>query len=551
VELTPTPYALYSASGPNVSIPLVLSGSQPGSHIIQGQNSSIAALSSGVVGEATGASGFTFGLWGESDSPDGTGIYGLHAASTGTQPGIRGVTDSNSDGAIGVSGMAAGDSGATHGVLGESSSDVGTGVRGLAKASSGQNFGVYGQSISDGGTGVFGAAIANSGTTYGVYGLNNSPNGTGVYGWATAESGITRGVYGRSSSLEGIGVYGLADRDTLINTGVWGETRGNSGWGVVGNATHKKGTTVGVWGRVYSGSAVAGVYGQANASTGFAPGVYGMSSGINGVGVRGEATNNDPQSTGYRYGGHFTATSVRGIGCYGEAPIVGVYGKATFETGTNYGVYGEGTGPSGEGIRGNGDYRGVFGISYGEMGRGVEGSSSGDNSYGGMFVADGFAGRGVEARGDVDGYDFYANGPGDDYGSSSSIRWKSHIRVIDDPLGKVLHLRGVYFNWDAEHGGQHDVGMIAEEVGEVLPEIVQYEEDGIYTTGMDYSKLTPLLVEAVKALKKEVDELQRHNEEKDSMIETLKDQNKMIKQRLASVETVVSNMELPWKGEVE
>ena len=70
-------------------------------------------------------------------------------------------------------------------------------------------------------------------------------------------------------------------------------------------------------------------------------------------------------------------------------------------------------------------------------------------------------------------------------------------------------MRGVYYNWDEEHGGQHDVGMIAEEVGEVLPEIVVYEENGVDATGMDYSKLTPLLVEAVKALKAENDALRQ------------------------------------------
>ena len=47
--------------------------------------------------------------------------------------------------------------------------------------------------------------------------------------------------------------------------------------------------------------------------------------------------------------------------------------------------------------------------------------------------------------------------------------------------------------------------MIAEEVGEVLPEIVNYEENGIDAIGMDYSKMTPLLVEAVNALRAEKD----------------------------------------------
>jgi len=130
---------------------------------------------------------------------------------------------------------------------------------------------------------------------------------------------------------------------------------------------------------------------------------------------------------------------------------------------------------------------------------------------------DSISGTGVYGSGDtaVEGnglyYDFYASGMGTDYGSSSSIRWKHDIRQIDEPLDKVCRLRGVYFTWDAEHGSEHDVGMIAEEVGEVLPEIVQYEKDSEYAKGMDYSRLTPLLVEAVKELKTEVDELRKAN----------------------------------------
>jgi hypothetical protein len=96
------------------------------------------------------------------------------------------------------------------------------------------------------------------------------------------------------------------------------------------------------------------------------------------------------------------------------------------------------------------------------------------------------------------GFDFYAGGSGTDYGSSSSIRWKHNLEPISRPLHKVSRLRGVSFDWDKEHGGHHDVGMIAEEVGEVLPEIVSYEENGIDAVGMDYSRLTPLLVEAIK-----------------------------------------------------
>jgi hypothetical protein len=168
-----------------------------------------------------------------------------------------------------------------------------------------------------------------------------------------------------------------------------------------------------------------------------------------------------------------------------------------------YGVYGEANGPRGTGVYGyaldaSGFNRGVWGRSLGRNGVGVQG----------LVQAGSGVNYGVHGSSDsTSGYDFFAAGAGQDYGSSSSIRWKSNVRNIDRPLEKISRLRGVYYDWDAEHGGHHDVGMIAEEVGAVLPEIVTYEENGIDAHGMDYSKLTPLLVEAVNALRAENDTL--------------------------------------------
>ena len=48
-------------------------------------------------------------------------------------------------------------------------------------------------------------------------------------------------------------------------------------------------------------------------------------------------------------------------------------------------------------------------------------------------------------------YDFYADGPGVDYGSASSRRWKTNIELIDNPLDKLNSLRGVYYDWDEQH----------------------------------------------------------------------------------------------------
>ena len=179
------------------------------------------------------------------------------------------------------------------------------------------------------------------------------------------------------------------------------------------------------------------------------------------------------------------------------------------------GVRGEST-SSGDGVRGQASSgEGVYGTS--SSGDGVSGRSSSSIGVRGFSSGN----TGVGGRGASGSNDFFAFGPGKDYGSTSSVRWKSDIRPIDDPLRMVAALRGVYFNWDAEHGGHHDVGMIAEEVGQVLPEVVSYEEDSEYAIGMDYSRLTPLLVEAVKMLKVQ-------SEEKESEISELKERLSML-----------------------
>jgi hypothetical protein len=108
-------------------------------------------------------------------------------------------------------------------------------------------------------------------------------------------------------------------------------------------------------------------------------------------------------------------------------------------------------------------------------------------------------------------WDFDAAGSGV-YNASSSRRWKRNVATIDKALNKVLKLRGVTFDWDEKHGGRHSIGFIAEDVGQVIPEVVQYEKNGVDAMGMDYSKVTAVLVEAVKeqqaqieALKKEIE----------------------------------------------
>ena len=222
-----------------------------------------------------------------------------------------------------------------------------------------------------------------------------------------------------------------------------------------------------------------------------------------------------------------TSTGNVGIGTSDPSSRLSVGGDGL----SNVAIWGEGTGSENIGVTGytaSADGLGVLGWA---SERGVKGQAWGNDGVGLMGEGLGSSGHGVRGYGGQ--WDFYAaNADSGNYGAASSIRWKRNIVEIDKPLERVAALRGVYFEWDAEHGGQHDVGMIAEEVGAVLPEIVTYEENGIDANGMDYSKLTPLLVEAINALRAE----------KDAEIELLRADNDILRARIDALEQLVERI---------
>jgi hypothetical protein len=90
----------------------------------------------------------------------------------------------------------------------------------------------------------------------------------------------------------------------------------------------------------------------------------------------------------------------------------------------------------------------------------------------------------------------------DSWETYSSRRWKTNIQTLPNALAKVEQLRGV--SYDLKSTGKHEVGVIAEEVGAVVPEVVSYEENGKDARGVDYSRLTALLIEATKEQQREI-----------------------------------------------
>ena len=93
--------------------------------------------------------------------------------------------------------------------------------------------------------------------------------------------------------------------------------------------------------------------------------------------------------------------------------------------------------------------------------------------------------------------------------STSDERLKDNIKPIDNPLEKVMKISGNTFSWNENSRNSGDgIGVIAQEVEELgLPEVVTTRESGY--KAVKYEKLVPLLIEAIKELKHEIDELKK------------------------------------------
>ena len=103
--------------------------------------------------------------------------------------------------------------------------------------------------------------------------------------------------------------------------------------------------------------------------------------------------------------------------------------------------------------------------------------------------------------------------------ASSDERLKENIVQIPNSLDKIKQIKGVLFNWKEGYGKVHpygenkDVGVIAQEVQQILPEIVKENVHNKFL-GVRYEKLTPLLLEAIKELSKKVEELEKKLKDK-------------------------------------
>ena len=81
---------------------------------------------------------------------------------------------------------------------------------------------------------------------------------------------------------------------------------------------------------------------------------------------------------------------------------------------------------------------------------------------------------------------------------------KTDIETIENGLEKLMKLRGVTYKRNDVQDAKTQIGVIAQEAEEVVPEVVKTASDEMGTKSVDYGKLTTLLIESVKELGKVV-----------------------------------------------
>ncbi|MFT6971126.1 MAG: hypothetical protein ACJAXX_001694, partial [Roseivirga sp.] len=120
---------------------------------------------------------------------------------------------------------------------------------------------------------------------------------------------------------------------------------------------------------------------------------------------------------------------------------------------------------------------------------------------------------------------------------TSDARLKKNISTLTSGLASINRLRGVRYNWKDESKHENKIGFIAQEVEEILPELVHTKADGF--KAVNYAEMTAVLVEAVKELTQQIEDLKKENTSLKAELSTVKD----MEDRLAKIEALLGSSE--------
>ena len=203
-------------------------------------------------------------------------------------------------------------------------------------------------------------------------------------------------------------------------------------------------------------------------------------------------------SSGINATGIITATSFSGS-------AVGL----TSLTDVSSGTYGDASNVAQIEVDSNGRITGISEVTIsGGGGGGSPGGSDGQIQYnnggafGGatqLFYDDSNNRVGINSATPTEALDVIGSVKATDFNTTSDKNLKNNIKTIENPLSKVLSIRGVNFEW--KDSNKASAGVIAQEVEKVLPELVT----GQNTKTVNYNGLIGLLIETVKEQQKQID----------------------------------------------
>jgi hypothetical protein len=91
----------------------------------------------------------------------------------------------------------------------------------------------------------------------------------------------------------------------------------------------------------------------------------------------------------------------------------------------------------------------------------------------------------------------------------SDKRLKTDISNIENGLDKVMKMQGVHYKRNDIENAKPQIGVLAQDMEAIVPEVVLTADDEMQTKSVDYGKLTAVLIEAIKDLKAEIDQLKK------------------------------------------
>ncbi len=119
------------------------------------------------------------------------------------------------------------------------------------------------------------------------------------------------------------------------------------------------------------------------------------------------------------------------------------------------------------------------------------------------------------------------------WATCTSTGRQTNIETLIGALGIVERLRGVSFDWKPD--GKRDIGFIVEDVAQVLPEAIVYDESGKNAKAVDYSRLVALLIEAVKEQQVQIKKQEHSLKEQKGQVARLRAEIERLKASIRAV----------------